>query len=670
MTRDDIQPVQSGDYAYRRTVHADPGQRPFIAWDGEGINRQGPNRPQSYVLFGSSASDPITSDTSLHTFELLDYILGVGEANPGAFHVGYAFGYDGNMIVRSLHPKTLERIHKTGSAYLRKDGMRYRIEFLPNKWFSVSRQPVDEKRKSARNKVSVKIFDIFSFFTTSFVKAYEKYVGRIPTSVSEGKNLRGQFNDLEYIRSYWSIEVQLVRELAERLRELLYEAGFRISSWHGPGALASYAFTKHNTIVRKAECPPEVKEAAKYAYAGGRFEMFKLGRTVGKIYSLDINSAYPHGIRLLPDLSTGVWERRSNFQPDAQGKINVARFGVYRIRLLARPGDTFIPRRPGPLFHRDRMGNISFPWVTDGWYWSPEIAAVTRFLPADRYELVEGWELHGATYDAFDWLPETYAQRKAWKLAKIAAEYALKLLLNSLYGKMAQRIGWDEVNRTAPRWHQLEWAGWVTSNTRAMLWSVMQRIPHSELLAVETDGLYTTCDPATLGIVHSGELGGWEIKEYDELLYVQSGLAWLRSGDTWECKRRGLDARTFDLGACRDYLQTLEPHSQWAPYMGATTRFIGLGAALNAKAGVKLRHCVWQTTTREIAPGKGGKRIHVSGQCEACKNNHSAFEAAHDMSIRSLAYADPVSHPHAIPWDNDPEPAWREQQENERWLVT
>jgi hypothetical protein len=229
-------------------------------------------------------------------------------------------------------------------------------------------------------------------------------------------------------------------------------------------------------------------------------------------------------------------------------------------------------------------------------------------------------------------------------------------------------VGWNEAKRTAPTWHQLEWAGWVTSYCRAMLWDAMQRISTEQLIAVETDGLYTTMHPtAVLGkqygspgrsdgqgghYVSSTELGGWEIDEYDEILYVQSGLAWLRKGDQWTAKRRGLDAKTFSLDNCRSYLATLKAGEQWPAYVGGTTRFIGMGAALNSSTPFKLKHCRWESVEREIKPGQNGKRIHVHKQCPACVAGLAANRAAHQMTIRSLAYFDHKSYEHDIPWEN------------------
>lgn len=656
-----------------RSRDVEPELRQFIAWDGEGANLNGEGRPQSYILFGCSDSDIqlLASDTHLHTFDILDYIISVGERRPSAFHVGFAFGYDANMILRSLHQTTLTKLHTTGKITLRRGDDRFHIHYLPKKWFSVTKfKPQWNRKTNPMAKTTVRIYDLFGFFAKSFIKAYEELVGPVPEIVMEGKRARGDFHTLgaEYVEKYWRAEIIMLRELAEELRKRLYGAGLRITQWHGPGALASFAMRKHGVDKFKADCPQPVKDAAKYGYAGGRFEIFHLGRKLGPIYSLDINSAYPFGISQLPDLTTGTWSHRTG--PFSR----VARFGIYRIRLRpnsARGLGMGFERQPSPLFHRDRMGNISYPWLTEGWYWSPEVRNLFKLDPAG-YEIIEGWEYTGwntgteegsAPTAPFVWVREMYEQRREWKAKGMGAQLALKLCMNSLYGKMAQRVGWNEEKREPPKWHQLEWAGWVTSLTRAMLWDVMSRIPYDALVAVETDGLYTTMHPRLLGISTSADLGRWEVAEYDEIMYVQSGMAWLRKDGEWACKRRGLDARTFALDDCATYLQRLGPLQQWLPYVGETTRFIGLGAALNGSAPLKVRHCVWQTAAREIRPGQDGKRVHIFRQCKACAEGLSAYDGMHDMCIRSLAYApgNTWSKPHDIPWDGDVAAEWRER---------
>lgn len=323
--------------------------------------------------------------------------------------------------------------------------------------------------------------------------------------------------------------------------------------------------------------------------------------------------------------------------------------------------------------------NITYPWITDGWYWSPEAYHAMKC----GAEIVEGWEYVEWSELPFSWVADMYAQRSDWKKRGISAQIALKLCMNSMYGKLAQRVGWDPISRRLPPFHQLEWAGWVTSLTRARLFTIMQRIPFDQLIAVETDGVYTTAKPTDLNIHSSDELGGWSITEYDEVMYVQSGLAWLHDNSGWHDKRRGLDPcrknhtpescdcdSVFSLSACREYLDQLHGNpdrtSPWPVYKGSTTRFVGLGQALASARPMLERHCVWETVPREITPG-GGKRIHVPFACPACRDGVSAYDRAHDLVINSRAVLQPESFPHTIPWENEIGHAvWRDWEQEER----
>jgi hypothetical protein len=651
-------------------------ERRFIAWDGEGINLNGAGKPQSYILFGCSTGDHISKTENIHTFDIMDFMLEIGELNVGAVHIGFAFNYDANMILRTLREKTLIKLHEKGSVYIRRPDSpyRYRIEWRPSKWFQVSRFNPEYSGTNTHAKTTVRVYDIFSFFNASFIKAYEGNVGPVPELIEKGKAKRPYFTleDLQdgTVLEYWSVEVKMMQELAEELRKRLYGAGLRINQWHGPGALASYAMRQHNVKEHMLIAPDEVRKASRFAYAGGRFEMYSLGRHHGPIYSMDINSAYPHAIRLLPSLQSGTWVYNNGH--DILDRKSLNKFGVYRIRMQFDANNKLSGMRPNPspLFHRDALGNITYPWRVNGWYWYPEAIQVLRHIPRGLFTLEGGWELEtDETEYPFGWVEDVYNTRQEWKSKGYPSQLALKLLLNSMYGKLAQRVGWNEDKRTGPAYHQLEWAGWVTSNCRAMLWDVMRRIPYRSIIAVETDGLYTTTNPATLGITNSKELGGWEIEQYDEILYVQSGLAWLRKGNDWICKRRGLDARTFELNDCVRYLSSLGPRTKWAPYRGETTRFIGLGAALQSKAPTKVKLGVWETKERDISPGLNGKRLHIFGFCRACTDNKTAYESAHDMMIKPIR--DPNSSPHDIPWEDDfiTDYPWRAREEEMMGLV-
>ncbi len=642
-------------------------ERRFIGWDGEGMNLDGPGKPQRYVLFGASTGEYI-SGRSLHTVELCDFALKIAAENVGAIHVGFAFKYDANMIVKSLPPRRLKYLHKNGYVRWRYLGNEYCIIFRPGKWLSISRTEAGyDSRTNPSAKTTIRIYDCFTFFGCSFVRACRDILGDSAElrRVEAGKAQRKSFiwDDFDEVLDYWQTEIALLERLLGKFRELVYSAGLPIREWHGPGALASYVMKEKKIQEHKSkELPPEVETASRIAYAGGRFELFKVGRREGPIYSFDINSAYPFAIAQLPSLSMGKWVHRK--EPKSVG-----RFGVYRIRLRTAAG---FDKAPGPLFHRDERHNISYPWIVEGWYWSPEAYLVSAMQDV---EIVEGWEWIPNTDEMpFAWVKDMYLQRKEWKRQGIQAQMALKLCMNSLYGKMAQRVGWDEKRNRIPPWHQLEWAGWVTSYTRAKLYRVMTNIPWSDLIGVETDGIYTSCPPERLGITSNDELGGWKINEYDEILYIQSGLYALRAGNKWTTKYRGLDNDSLSVGDMQRYLDMeCGANKQWTPIIGKTTRFVGLGAALSTEttAPLKSRHCRWEVTERAIMPGEKGKRIHVSQFCRACREGKTAGEEMHDLVIRSHSRGE-MSTAHFIPWagkDQGAVPEWVEAQEMAEALI-
>lgn len=638
-----------------RTRHPDPAEREFIFWDGEGARSALRPGRQNYVLFGNSEGEYI-SDVELHTQQMLAFIIEQGRKYPHAFHVGFAFDYDVNMILRNMTPSQFLTLRKKGSV-LYGD---YRIEHIPHKWFQVSWYGPSYP-ENRRDRVTVKIADMFGFFQCSFLKAIKLYLKDDPilnaiAIIERGKAERNNFtyDQIDFIKDYWTTEGEAGRLLANQLREYLYDVGLTVKQWYGPGVLANWGYRKHKIDIHKREPIPEVYDAARYAYAGGRFERFQIGRFHNG-WGLDINSAYPYAISQLPSLTEGVWSHVQSTSPD-----KIVEFGVYHVKMRGAP----VSSKVSPLFHRDKAGNISFPFITDGWYWSPEVATL-RGNP--DVEIVEGWEYTGWESRPFDFVAEMYAYRRELKRLGIGSEKAIKLFLNSLYGKMAQRVGWER-SGGPPTWHQLEWAGWVTSSTRAKLFSVMRRIPRDQLIAVETDGIYTTCDPATLGIEHSVELGGWEISPFDEIRYVQSGMYAKGALGKWETKYRGLDSNSINAYALRRHLQELLPNAaEWPVLTGPTTRFVGYRQALwRAEMGMgpmKTHLCRWETKDKDLSAGSAGKRVHSARNCVACSQNATAWEHPHQTVIRSNAIFDVQSHKHDIPWLDHDSRAWREYEE-------
>jgi hypothetical protein len=614
---------------------------PFVAWDGEGITyAQGMS--QSYVLFGDSLGHKLAA-RELHTVDCLNLIIESEIDMPHAIHVGFAFKYDAEMILRDLPLRHWYVLRARSSVQYK----GYTITYHPGRVFRVSRKQ-DGRRYTAT------IYDVWGFFQGSFVKALKGWMDADELQEIEkieiGKAARGIFtyDQLDdFITPYWTEELRLLVKLCDRLRERMVSAGFCPSQWHGAGALATTLYKRSGTRQHIARTdrdrndksdkdlvttlPIEVNEAARFAYAGGRFELFKIGHTDQKVYQYDINSAYPYAIAGLPSLRNNEWTRRisPNFDPGL--------FAVWRIEY-----DNWSTQQmylPGPLPQRDNTGKVSFPQQVNGWYWTPEASLVANNTHA---RIAECWVMENNGEYPFEWVRELYIERQKRKAIGDPSEKAYKLALNSLYGKMAQRLGWHE-GQPLPRFHQLEWAGWVTSYTRMMLFAAMQQAG-SDLIASETDSVFSL---RPLELDTGPGLGQWEITEHDWLTYLQSGTYWSNHG----AKYRGFDKDSLTHNDAMHWLQQAKFN---VPLVGTTTRFIGSGRGLGTP-----QHRTWITESRDMRPGLSGKRAHVIELCRQCAEGITPDKEMHPM-ICITKGGD--SFPHHLPWLADKAPGIRWQE--------
>lgn len=598
--------------------------KPFVMWDGEGP------RDAGYALFGSSAGDEICYPF-LRTEDCLQLILSRA-THESAIHFWFGGNYDVSMILRELPHRHLNILHE----YTRCVWNGYEFEHIPHKWFKVK-----------YGKTFCKIFDIRSFFSGNYTSALLDF--NIGTSeeretIATGKGKRDEFMwaDIEDIKNYWHLELKLGPLLMDYMRSIFHDAGYVPRSWHGPGALARMALKKHKVYDAKAETPPEVKEAAQYAFAGGRFELFQAGQIQGRVYNADIHSAYPHFATFLPNLNRGTWRRTRHYEPDS--------FAIYHIRYDGAPdsGCAF------PLFRRMPNGSVVWPSRVEGWYWSPEARLVVND-PAARF--IDGWvfDEDDPTDRPFSWMLDYYLRRNMLKEAGNVAEYTLKLIINAVYGQLAQRAGWNRDTFTPPKSHQLEWAGYITSSCRAQIYNVAHQLGE-KLISIDTDGIYATAPFIDLDI--GINLGQWEITEYEDGIFWQSGIYCLNHGDHhkkdcpedcngWgKAKSRGIKKGSYtaeDLLTCVRDNVTLKLSKRM---------FITYGLA--SIHGWE-KHNTWIDEPHEFEMGGSGKRIHYPKACPSLCNppTHrlSQWEPAYDPDPAGDCW----SRKHALPWLGDPE---------------
>lgn len=624
--------------------------RPFIFWDGEGYTTD--DGAHHYMLFGCSKfpDNPLVGE-DLSTEACLRYLLRVESQCPDAFHVGFAFDYDVNMILGDLASRNLQHLADYSVVHWR----GYRIMYIPGKMFQVSKGPKDAR-------VSVTVYDVFGFFHSKYVTSLIKFgvaTREILAHIEEGKAERGNFTfaDIEYVKKYWQDEVSYGPMLMNAVRDACYDAGLFVTQWHGPGALAAYMLRKRG--VRKwmsKDLPQEVRIAIQYAYAGGRFMFWRCGLWLHPVYTADINSAYIYACSLLPRLDNGRWVRE--FMP-----TEVKRFAVYYIKYSADFQRTRDNHKAGrseevwPLFHRSKDGRLYWPHKTEGWYWSPEASLVMGDPDAT---ITEAWVYEGDGTYPFEWVEEEFNKRLALQHEGNPAEKTFKWALAAMYGAFARLVGWDKKNRLPPKSHELAWAGFITSWCRAEVTKLARECQkRGGLVSIDTDGVTSTVpfEESWLDRGVGEKLGQWKLEDFGGILYWQSGFYWLMNklGEWTTAKSRGIKRGSVDVQAA---MQALEESSyelvsrhrpnnyRPAKIVKTQTKFTGFKEALQRHDGLKSWRR-WSERTWEIRMGEGGTAWHTPKCCPKCQN--SSVDVMHVITHKYPLHST-VSEPHQLPW--------------------
>lgn len=539
--------------------------KPFVAWDGEGEDGK-------YTLLANSRGQSIVNrEKGLSTVQCLDFLL---DAPYGKNNVWFAFGYDVAMmlhdipIVSSTGPSLLE-LHTKGSL----DWKGYHITYFPKKKFIVA--------KGNRSFVS---YDTFSFFQTKFTKVIDAWAGGIPELVAKGKEARDEFTswDMDTITEYNRLECEALVTTMDKFRQALESAGLELTSWHGPGALANAWLKKHHIADYIAEPPDAMAENVLQAYFGGRIEIAGWGYTP-KVFHYDINSAYPTALCDCISLRDVNWRLTPGMPTDPFTLCHVK----WNCALHSNEAYQW-----GPLPYRMSDGSILYPPEGEGWYWGVEVFAAQKRFP-QGIEVIEHWKPLGPkTYPFRDAVRSDAAKRLQWKREGFPGHVPLKLVLNSLYGKLAQKIGYIVDGRyQKPTFQCHIWAGYVTAYTRAMLTDAL-RLAGGQVVCVMTDSVWSLTDLSDKLSVGS-DLGEWEYSPEDEsAAFCGAGLycAYDANGNErpQEYKSRGF---SLDQGQKLDYraiVQSWEKTLADGAWDGdaqtyTIRRFIGIGQAVRQK---------------------------------------------------------------------------------------
>ena len=643
--------------ARRRKYRAESGKHvtdaaylgvPFVAWDGEGVTVDGQHL---YVLLANSRGGYISNPKGLGTFEVLHFLESEARKYPGSIHVIFGGGYDFNCWLADLPRASVDALYRTGHRFVG----AYGVAWMQGKSFGLSRAATE-----GQDRWSVTVYDVVSFFQCSFVAACDSYLGadfEHRDLIVSNKALRGSFTlaDVPEVREYNRLELVNLVKLMNELRLRLNKCNLRPRRWHGPGALAATLLLRKKVKNALQKSPPEVASASRHAYAGGRFEIIRFGSVTGKAYEYDINSAYPAALRYVPNLTAGKWVHLRVEQRPRDG------FGLYHVRFSDGPFNL-----PGPLFCRLGKGSICYPANVSGWYWGPEAALAFEYVDkyARRYKCKitcdESWTFvpDDPTDLPFAFIEGLYEQRQALKAAGDGAHVGLKLALNSMYGKLAQQVGWrpatEDHPEKLPPFHQLEWAGFTTAHARAtVLRAAMTNL--GAVIAFETDAVFSS---KPLKVPISNKLGEFERTVFSDLTYVQSGIYFGTVDGQPVTKTRGMDRGSLTKDATIAALK--EPLAVDRIVRANLTRFVGAGLALQGGSlWGKWRQ--WEVIVKETKLCYSQKRWHEG--CSVCRSHNGkglALEVWHLTNCPFMGAMQSAEYP--IEWIN-PNPEMTELSE-------
>lgn len=617
--------------ASRRTERKNKAERdylikPFIAWDGEGVTRI-EGQKQDYVLFANSNGEALQAGRSKYLSTIRIFEFALTRNKPGTINVIYGAGYDWNMWLRDVPRETLEVLYSTGEVAW----AEYWIKWRPGKTFHLGRRGTKE---------SVLFYDVVSFFQRAFIKACDEYLGddfRHRDLIIKNKRLRGSFTetDLAEIARYCDAELENLVSLMNELRERLYRVGLKVSRWDGPGAIAVALFREHGVKDHLRRTEQAESLAVRMAYFGGRFEVCKTGYQNSTVYEYDVNSAYPWALQDVPSMAGGTWSEEHGFIDPGTD------FVLYYVHFA---GSVMNDTKPYPLPHRLPNGNVVYSRFTSGWYWGPEVFTAQKYVKMYGGSLiVEKTRIFTPATDEkpFAFIGPIYTQRLELKRAKDGAQVGIKLGLNSLYGKLAQQVGWAETREglRLPPYHQLEWAGYATSRCRAAVYgAVLQDL--DSVVAFETDAMFTT---RRLAVSEGELLGQWGYESFDDMAYLQSGTYFAQQAGEAVEKSRGVDRGelTYDLA-----MEALR--SGTGTVSAKLTRFNGLGIALAQKFSKWL---VWETMTKNVSIFPGAKRTHVHEMCTQCASGATMTDRFHETYPYFGVERGTESTPFPIEWE-------------------
>lgn len=460
--------------------------------------------------------------------------------------------YDVGAILKFLPPALLERLYQLGrwTWETRLPGWssagKVSLHFVPRKFLRVH---VGKQRFT--------VYDLAQFYNMSLNKAARDFLGeeKSDPGVSWDQLANALRNDpakRKRIIDYCMRDALLVERLARLTNEKFSKIGVPFENPVSCASL-SYRVFKNNLDF---EIPREVNEVGRESFRGGMIECLRAGM-FPRAWYIDLRSAYPSSICQLQD-PPNVWTPIEGGKVRRDAAYASIECTVHVPRNWPKGWLPYVPVRNGLLFYP--VGR----WRT----WLD----LYTFRQVQKRGLVETVHsgVQGLGYSARRPFRREIERLFKERSKDAQKKWAVKIILNSLYGKFAETI---DYKLPACDWSDLEdlsklnlafearerftnhtnffMAGEVTSRTR---WRLIEDLKPADVISYATDGVFLRRLP--VGLDFGDRLGQWSpAEEVRDLVVVGSGIycykAWDAKESAWKAQTRfrgfasGLDLYTL-----------------------------------------------------------------------------------------------------------------------------
>jgi hypothetical protein len=430
----------------------------------------------------------------------------------------YNLGYDAECILKLLPESILKSYKWKNEMDFHYKG--YRIHYIDRKKLTIS-----------KGKHSVNCYDIAQFYEgKSLDEAYVEYIKKpLDPKYLEMKKNRESFTLFYYsrhkkeVRNYCILDCVHTKELSDNWLKILHEV-FE----YFPANLISSGYLAEKILINNGidiplfnEVPFEAQDLARRAFYGGRFELILRGY-IGLCFLYDINSAYPYALTTFPDIRNGRWVNPKKINPKAK-------VGFFFI--LADIDDS-VKIAPFPFIKKNRT--ICYPTGKFKTYVSLDELKAVEGDSRIRYTILESWQFipnKDCGYPFKDFIERLYEKRLKLKKEGNQIERAIKIVLNSIYGKTVQT---KPHKRMGNLYNQVI-GSYITGFARAELYKFVRKHKlENQVVAFATDSVAVRVEIPNL---NSEKLGEMKLdKQAEDVIFLSNGF--YRFNGVW--KKRGV----------------------------------------------------------------------------------------------------------------------------------